>query len=113
VALPLTASRENVNRFALRDVFAASFATRLNVAAHVTDSSNPLTFGEEDHTHVFADLTVARIVTDPPDALDDDLLAVTVTTLDAAAARPPNGIKNAPRTTATAAVMRWALTGAG
>jgi hypothetical protein len=110
--LPLTVSSENVNRFALFVVFAGNFATRLNFAAHFTLASNPLTFGLTDHAHVFADLTVARIVTDPPDAMRVDLLALTVTVFGAfaaAAAEPTNGIaESAPRSTA-AAMVREAL----
>jgi hypothetical protein len=79
--LPLTVSSENLNRFARAVVFLGNFATRCNLAAHFTDASNPLTFGLEVHAQVFAFLTVARIVTDPPAALSEDSLAVTVTGL--------------------------------
>ena len=112
LTLPLAVLSENVNRFVLFVVFAGSFATRLNFAAHFALASNPLTFGLTDHVHVFALLTVARIVTDPPDAVRVDLLALTVTVFGAfaaAVAEPTNGIaESEPRSTA-AAIVRGAL----
>src|SRR5664280_1418259 len=79
--LPFTVSSENVNRFARLVLFADSFATRLNLAAHVTDPSKPLTFGLEVHAQRFALLTVAWIVTPPPKAPTLDVFARTVTGL--------------------------------
>jgi hypothetical protein len=114
LTLPFTVASENVNRLALTDVFADTFATRLNLAAHFTLASNPLTFGLDDQAHVFAFLTVARSVTDPPDALRPDLLAVTVTSfgpLTAVFAKATNGTaESEPKATAATTTAMRALT---
>ena len=112
LTLPLTVSSENVNRFALFVVFAGSVVTRLILAAHFTVPSNPATFGLDVHAQVFALFTAALIVTDPPDAVRLDLLALTVTLFELVAAdtaEPTTEItESEPRTTA-ATMVRGAL----
>jgi hypothetical protein len=76
--LPLSATKMNVNRSALVVAFAGKYATRCNLAAHFADASNPLTVGLDLHSQVVAFLMVARIVTEPPDALTLDLPAAIV-----------------------------------
>jgi hypothetical protein len=55
---------------ALVDVFALNMAERATVPVlHCTVAVNPAIFGLDDHAQVFAFLTAAVKVTEPPDAL--------------------------------------------
>jgi hypothetical protein len=56
--------------FAVVDVFAVNLADRATVPVlHFTVFANPAIFGLDDQPHVFAFLTVAVKVTEPPEAL--------------------------------------------